>query len=116
VHAGAIPDVALLADEALLRDALTAFAAAVARAQPEGTRLYFAAHTSDEHPERVAITISAMSPVQADHRELPLDLARGGVGLDLALAAFVIDAHDGSLRERRHHSRLDGVVVWLPTA
>jgi signal transduction histidine kinase len=116
LHVGSIPDAQVLADEGALRTTLAALASAVARAQPEGTRVYFAAHASEDERNRIAITITAMAPVQAEHREVPLDLTRGGVGLDLVIAAFVVDAHDGHIRERRHNSRLDGVVVWLPTA
>jgi hypothetical protein len=62
----------------------------------------------------IALTITAMEPLKASHVDCPLDLSRGGLGLELPIAAFVIDAHRGQVMERREQQRFVGVVVWLP--
>jgi two-component system, sporulation sensor kinase B len=114
---GAIADVSVGADLPLLRTALTALIAAVVRAQTADTDLHLLARERENGMRRgVAVTITAMPPGDEVPLEEPLDVSRGGLGFDLPLAVFVVAAHGGTIREYNSHSRLLGVVVWLPIA
>lgn len=115
VHVGDTPAVAIMADAGLLRSAFTGLITAVVRAQPADARVFLLAHEDTRNEERgVAVTITSMEAVSADHLEQPLDVARGGLGLDLPIAAFIIEAHRGQLTERRAAQRFVAAVVWLP--
>jgi signal transduction histidine kinase len=116
VHIGTTPQVSVLADELLLRAALTSLVLALVRAQPADTKVYLVADNQTEGRGGVTITVTAMEPISASHTDTKLDIGRGGLGLELPIAAFIIDAHNGRVRERRDNNRLVGVVVWLPTA
>lgn len=115
VHVGETPAVTLMADEELIRRALTALTGAVVRAQATDNRVYLLSREEKQDGERgVTITITAMEAVSGTHEDRLLDLSRGGLGLDLPIAAFIVDAHRGDLRERRADTRFVGVVIWLP--
>ena len=111
------PDVTVMADEALLRAALASVTSAVVRAQAMDNRVQLL--TREEHRDGepgVAIIITAMESESATHTDAPLDVLRGGLGVELPVATFVIDAHRGHLMERREQERFVGIAVWLPTA
>ena len=116
VHVGATPSVSVLADESLLRAALASLVLALARAQPSDAKIYLVAREDEAGGQGVTITITSMEPISASHTDTKLDFGRGGLGLELPIAAFIIDAHNGRVRERRDNNRFVGVVVWLPTA
>lgn len=117
LQVGACPAVAIRADEALLRVAVTGLTTAVVRAQAHDCRIYLLAHEEMRDGRRgVTLTITTMEAVSAAHADAPLDLTRAGVGLDLPIAAFIITAHAGTVSERRDSARTVGVMVWLPLA
>ncbi len=132
------------ADWNLLRLALTALISAVVRAQPSDASLIIGT-TTQQRPGSTdavemggadAVTLAAESASSVDRfrhdalgvvisvevatadgdSEHPLDITRGGLGLDLPMAAALVAAHGGAVRERRNGARLRGVVVWLPLA
>ena len=110
-------DVAVRADAPLLRAALTALMAALIRAQTTDEDVHLLTRERDEDGRRgIALTISVMPPGDEAPIEEPLDVSRGGLGLDLPLATVVVGAHGGTIREHRSRGRLLGVVVWLPVA
>jgi signal transduction histidine kinase len=115
VHVGDIPDVAVMADGDLLRGAIAGLTTAAVRAQAVDTRVYLLGREEPRDGERgIVLTITAMEPLTATHTDGPLDLSRGGLGLELPIAAFLIDAHRGQVLERREQDRFVGVVTWLP--
>jgi signal transduction histidine kinase len=115
LHVGETPDVTVMADEGLLRSGLATLTGAVVRAQPADNRVYLLARDEPFDGKRgVAITITAREAVSASHVDGPLDLLRGGLGIELPIAAFLIEAHRGHVLERRDQTRFVGVVVWLP--
>jgi signal transduction histidine kinase len=115
VHVGDTPDVSVMADGPLMRTAIAGLASAVVRAQAADTRVYLLTREEPYHGERgVTLTITAMEALTASHTDRPLDLMRGGLGLELPIAEFIIDAHRGHVLERRDDKRFVGVVVWLP--
>lgn len=115
LHVGDTPDVMLMADRDLLRGAIAGLTTAVVRAQAVDNRVFLLAREEPRDGERgIMLTITAMEALSATHQDRPLDLLRGGLGLELPIAAFIIDAHRGELWERRDDARFVGVVVWLP--
>jgi signal transduction histidine kinase len=115
VHVAETPDVAIAADAAMLRSAIAGLTTAVVRAQAVDARVYLVSREEARDGERgIVLTITAAEPVTAAHVDRPLDIARGGLGLELPLAVFLIDAHRGRVVERQHDNRFVGVVVWLP--
>ena len=115
LHVGQIPDLTLMADDDLLRAAVAGLTASVVRAQAVDNRVFLLAREGTHEGARgVTITITATEAVTATHVDGPLDLLRGGLGLELPIATFVIDAHRGHVLERREQDRFVGVVVWLP--
>jgi signal transduction histidine kinase len=115
LHVGDTPDVSVMADGPLMRTAIAGLASAVVRAQAADTRVYLLTREEPYHGERgVTLTITAMEALTASHTDRPLDLMRGGLGLELPIAEFIIDAHRGHVLERRDDKRFVGVVVWLP--
>ena len=116
VQIDAMPAVSVRADEPLLRGALTSLVAALVRAQAKDARISLVGREDDDLGGGVILTITSMEPVSATDIDVPLDISRGGLGLELPIAAFVVAAHNGRLHERRDNGRFVGVVLWLPTA
>jgi signal transduction histidine kinase len=115
VHVGDIPDVAVMADADFLRSAIAGLITAVVRAQAVDTRVYLLGREEPRDGERgLVLTITAMEGLTATHADGPLDISRGGLGLELPIAAFLIDAHRGQVLERREQNRFVAVVVWVP--
>jgi signal transduction histidine kinase len=111
---GACADVRVMADRARLADALTSLATAVVRAQAHAAAT-ISCRIVDEGPRGCEIAV--------DRSEMPrettlhdLDIGRGGLGLDLPIAAAIVAAHHGRIVERRAGTVCVGMVVWLPTA
>jgi signal transduction histidine kinase len=115
VHVGETPPVSISADEDLLRVAFAGLTSAVVRAQPVDCRVFLLTHeAAREGRAGITITIgtSELQSTTAEHA--PLDLTRGGLGLDLPIAAFVIAAHHGYVFEQREQGRFAGVGAWVP--
>ena len=107
--------VSISGDLALLQTAISSLASAVHRAQPDEVTLSIAARLepSDEQ-DGVAIAMVPRGQSTDKASETPLDLRRGGLGLDLPMAAAIVAAHGGTIGERRSHEGRMAVVVWLP--
>ncbi len=111
----AMPSVAVVADRALLQAALIGLMSAVVRAQPKDTAVVVSARTSRANGrDGVTVEIATPEPAARETTEGALDIGRGGLGLGLPIAAALVDAHHGHIRERRDGSRTAGMIVWLP--
>ena len=114
IERGSIPTVTVSADSLRLRDAVTALVSAVVRAQTKAAEVSINADLQDrDHRRGVSLRIVSSAAV-SNPSEGPVDLSRGGLGLDLPIANVVIAAHGGQLGELREGERLAGMVVWLP--
>jgi signal transduction histidine kinase len=105
--------VELMADAGALRGMLAALVSAAARARTSETTVDVTSSAA-LHDTRAGVVVTiragdAGAPVECD-----LDVMRGGLGLDLPLAATVIAAHGGTIRELRNGHRTEGFIVWLP--
>jgi signal transduction histidine kinase len=106
-------DVLVDADPGLLAGALTALTSAVSRAQAAETTLQIATTRETLHGrDGVSIGIAPIAANPLHAREL--DITRGGLGLDLPIAAAIVEAHHGRVQELRDGDRYAGVVVWMP--
>ena len=103
------------ADWNLLRLALTGLVAAIVRAQPSDVPVTIGTR-DDVRDDVPGVAIQIAAGDIADATEQPLDETRGGLGLDLPIAAAVITSHRGDVQEWRRGTRLVGMVVWLPLA
>ena len=109
------PNLAVFVDETRMRAALAAIVSSVVRAQARPLTIQVtAARLRIRHKlvARVIIAPQTLSGLKA--REVPFDWARGGQGLQLAIASATIEAHDGHVRDRRLGDREAGVAVRLP--
>jgi K+-sensing histidine kinase KdpD len=117
LHVGDVPPLSIAADEALMKTALAAFVTALARTRVTDSRVVISATDEARDGARgAAIKVAPGSPTTDSVEEQPLDLMRGGLGFDLPIAAYIMDAHHGHVAEQRAESRLVGFVVWLPLA
>jgi signal transduction histidine kinase len=105
----------VLADPPHVRSAIAALVAAAARAQSAAVTLVIRtrAESLDRQP---GITIDIRPRGDAGASERELDMMRGGMGLDLPIAATLVAAHGGRIRELRDGERPVGFLLWLPTA
>lgn len=103
-------------DAALLQPALTTLITAVVAAQPRDATVTVSARAerSEAGHNEVRLDATALPDVDGDAIEGPLNTSRGGLGLELPIAAVLIEAHGGRIRERHRGSRLVGMIVWLP--
>lgn len=115
VHVGETTALSITADEQLLRIALAGLTSAVVRAQATDCRVFLLARpeTRAGRPG-VMLTITPTESESASAHEVPLDITRGGLGLDLPIAAFIIAAHDGLVFERHEDNRFVGIIAWVP--
>jgi two-component system OmpR family sensor kinase len=107
-------DVRLRVDAARLRDAFGTLILTLARAQAGAStielRLVAPRAAGRGKPQ---VIVAPRSLGQATTEERPIDLSRGGVGLALALADALVQAHGGRLRERWVGGKWHGFVVKL---
>ena len=114
IHVEPPPAVEVMADLHLLRTAIAGLTSAVVRAQAQDARVYLRGQEEGHSGLRaVRLTISSLADEGGPLEDVPLDLMRGGLGLELPIAAHVIAAHHGELMERRMAQRFAGVVLWL---
>ena len=107
--------VSIPGDRALLLMALSSLVSAVHRAQPDEVTITITSRLeSRAGREGVAIQIAPRGQSMDEASEIPLDLRRGGLGLDLPMAAAILDAHSGTIAERRSREGRMAVVVWVP--
>jgi signal transduction histidine kinase len=112
-----LPSVSVAADESRLRTALATFVEAVARAQSSRVIVEITARSTRlAGKAAVRLCIGPRTLAGVDPAETELDLRRGGFGLLLPIAAFIVNAHGGRVRELRHGERNAGVLVSLPLA
>lgn len=109
--------VSISGDRVLLQTAISSLASAVHRAQPDEVTVAIAARIElVGGKDGVAITIAPRGQPVDEASDMPLDLRRGGLGLDLPMAATIIAAHGGTAAERRSRDGRMAVVVWLPSS
>lgn len=102
-------------DETRMRDALVALVTSVVRAQARpGTVQLTASPLRIRSKPAVRLVVAPHTVSHLRTRELPFDAARGGQGLQAAIAVAVVEAHGGVVRERHQGSRPAGVIVRLP--
>jgi K+-sensing histidine kinase KdpD len=106
----------VMGSASLLSAALANLLIAVIRAQPAAPTITITGRTDTNGSEPAAV-VDVLAGEAADNlSEGPLDLGRGGLGLNLPIAASLIGAQGGKVHERRSGSKLVGIVVWLPGA
>jgi signal transduction histidine kinase len=114
IERGSIAQGTIGADATRLRDALTSVASAVVRAETQSNRVLATGDLHErDHAPGVRLRIVSVAAASS-LTEAPVDLSRGGLGLDLPIADFVIAVHGGHLAELRDGNRIVGMVVWLP--
>lgn len=114
IHVGETP-LTVAADEELLRIAFTGLTSAVVRAQATDCRIFLL--TREERRDGRAGARVTLSTAEGDGGEVeqsPLDVTRGGLGLDLPIAAFILAAHHGHVIEWRDRGRFAGIAAWVP--
>jgi len=112
---GDVPTAMMAADRTLLGGAIATLVSAVAKAQAREATVKIVCEEQGRHGVAgVLITIAADSS-SATSAERALDIARGGLGLDLPVAQHLITRHRGDLRELQDGDRFAGMLVWLPT-
>lgn len=115
VHVDLGSAVSISGDRAWLQTALSSLVAAVHRAQPEEITVAIASRLEPSGGrDGVAITVAPRGQPMDETSETPLDLRRGGLGLDLPMAAAIVAAHGGTIGERRSGEGRMAVVVWVP--
>jgi signal transduction histidine kinase len=116
VRVGRIEALEVVADTGLLQSALTSVLSSLVRAQGRETTIDIsAAREPRDAEDGVTIRMAADNETGVQASKVPLDLGRGGLGLELPIAAAIIQAHCGHVDEVRTASGYAGVVVWLPT-
>ena len=115
LNARPLPAVTLEADESRLRTALATFIEAVARAQSSRVIVEIGATRARlGRKAAVRLRIGPRTLAGVEPAESEVDLRRGGFGLLLPIAAFVVNSHRGRVRELRHGERSVGLLVSLP--
>jgi signal transduction histidine kinase len=116
VHVQDIEPLDVVADTGQLQTALASLLSSVIRAQGRETTIEISARGEPRDGENgVAIQMTANEVSETQVSTVPLDVIRGGLGVELPIAAAIIDVHCGQVREVRTANGYAGVVVWLPT-
>jgi signal transduction histidine kinase len=115
LDANELPSVSLEVDEARVRGALATLIAAVARAQTTSRIVdIIASRGRIGRQPAIRLRIGPRTLSGVDATEVEPDLHRGGFGLQVPIAAFVIEQHGGRLRDLRQGDRPAGLLVTLP--
>jgi signal transduction histidine kinase len=112
---GHVEAVDVIADTGFLQGALASLLSSVIRAQGREATIEISTQREQRDGEGgVLIQMISNNTPASGSPTLPLNLSRGGLGLELPIAATIIDAHCGHVRELQSPSGYAGVVVWLP--
>lgn len=102
-------------DESRVRAALAALITSVVREQTRpGTVQLTAASLTARGRRTVRLVVAPLTISRLRTRELPFEAAKGGQGLQAAIAVAVIEAHGGAVRARHAGNRPVGLVIRLP--
>jgi len=105
----------IAADANLLRGALTTVIAAVVRAQPRDATVYVSTRPQPQAgADGIAIAVATVRSLDG-LIDQPIEIMRGGMGLELPIAQHLIAAHHGDLRGLADGDRAAGMLVWLPS-
>jgi signal transduction histidine kinase len=114
-HISDVADVVLRADRDRLASAFATLVQALVQAEPGDARIFLTARlVSDGTARRVFVSIATREARTPAEDERPLDVLRGGLGLELPIAAFIVVAHHGTIAERRDANRFVGATIVLP--
>ena len=105
----------VLADAQFLSDVFTTLIGAIARAQPKAATISTVC-TLEPFETRDGIVIELVTSPEGESTRRAFDISRGGLGLELPIAARVIAAHGGTIEDLRDGERPTGFRVWLPRA
>lgn len=107
-------DATVACDGPALIAALVSLATCVVRAQTQPTVLSLSCQPADD-PGTGALVRLLARPA-ATLTQTPLDVGRGGMGMELPIADAIIRSHGGHVTEMRAQQLLAGFVLWLPSA
>jgi signal transduction histidine kinase len=113
---GDCQEVQVMADSPRLRAALTSLATAVVRVQAQSATARIGCCQAKGKPDGCVVEISRVDRPSTDVTSQDIDIARGGLGLELPIAAAIIAAHGGRITEQRVGTACVAMVVWLPCA
>lgn len=115
IHIGEVADASLPGDRGLLASALATLMHALVRAEPGDAQIIAKAHIdTDGAGRRAVVMLATRAEKTSTEEERPLDMLRGGLGLELPIAAFIVAAHRGTIVERRDANRFVGATILLP--
>jgi signal transduction histidine kinase len=115
LRVGHVEAVDIIADTGQLQGALASLLSSVIRAQGREVSIEISARREQRDGENgIMIQIMSTDTPATPSSTLPLNLSRGGLGLELPIAATIIDAHCGQVRELQSAGGYSGVTVWLP--
>jgi signal transduction histidine kinase len=103
-------DFRMRVDEARLREALGTLISMLARAQTGAVTIDV---ILAKRARSATVTVTPRSLGHGKAVEQPIDLGRGGSGMQLPIAEAIVQAHGGRLRERWIAGRWSGFIVRL---
>lgn len=103
-------DVRMRVDEARLRDVFRTLISMLARAQAGAVTIDV---MLAKRGRTATVTVTPRSLGRGTAVEQPIDLGRGGSGMQLPIAEAIVHAHRGRLRERWIAGRWSGFIVRL---
>jgi signal transduction histidine kinase len=109
-----VEDVDIIADTGQLQGALASLLSSVIRAQGREATIEISAGRGERDGENGVLIHMTSNDTPDTQSSTPLNVSRGGLGLELPIAATIIDAHCGQVRELQRASGYSGVAVWLP--
>jgi K+-sensing histidine kinase KdpD len=113
----ALPNVTLDADQPRLGLALGTLIRVVARPQSKQVTVNVnAVLTRLNNKTAVDVRIAPQTQADTESIETQIDARRGGFGLAIPIAVFIVERHGGRVRELKQAERPAGVLVTLPTS